>query len=330
MNFSSSIPDIVDKHELFKYVSQEQIMHHYTGVSPDTLGAFKSPFRQDKSPSASYYFKNGRLRLVDFGGYFHGDCFDVAAKSLGYGESSRGVFDRVLKDIFKDMVLRGQVSKVNYNMKKVKSRQNYTKIQFQHQEFTSYDKEYWYGRFDFNFPWSWMENLLLKAGIYSAKCVWIEGKIWRLSNERNPMYVYRVPKNKGSDAYYKVYRPFSDKKEKWRNNTPPSIIHGLSILDTSKPCILNKSLKDVIYAKIFDINSYAYQGEFQTRGLLDNTIGILGDNDYPGKRALVKLRQEYPNKNIYMFPSWMEKDFTDNLFMLGQQEMQKFLKDFIQ
>lgn len=326
MNFQA--PIITNRKELLRHISEEEIMHHYTGVRPDTTGAFPSPFRRDRNPSASFYYKNGRLKLLDFAGYFNGDCFDVVAKCIGLGDTSTGHFDTVLNEIVNTLLRHKRVRTV-YQMDGVKEKQTFKSIEFEYRPFTEYDKQYWYGRFNFDFPWRYMENLLLKAGIYSARKVWIEGRLWRVATEEQPMYVYRVRKEKGDGCYLKVYRPYSDKRFKWRNNTPSSVVHGLGLLDFKKPSIRNKSLKDVVYGHIFGINSYAYQGEFMTTELLPNTVGILGDNDFAGKRALVKFRKEHPDITIYKFPDSTAKDFTDQLLERGQKNMKTFLKDFL-
>lgn len=321
-------PETLDKATILKYVSEEEIMHYYTGVPPDTTGDFPSPIRKDDHPSATYYYKQGKIRLNDLGSYFIGDCYDVVAKQTGLGQNSSGVFGKVLEEIWNTMIKREPVKKPKiYDTEVLKKMDKSAEIQFAHREFTSEDKEYWYGRFNFTFPWSWMEKLLNQYRVFSASHVWInyEGRqrLWKIATPEEPMYVYRV--KIGSGIFYKVYRPFSIRKDKWRGNTPSYVIHGYHMLDKTKPALLNKSLKDVIYAKIFDVNSYAYQGETQLGEPLSNTTAILGDNDYPGKRSLVKYRQQYPHLKVFMFPNGMEKDFTDNLYTYGSEEIQKLV-----
>lgn len=70
-------PLIPTKELILKHVSEEQLMEHYLGIHVGK-GLFKSPLRNDKSPTAAFYRdKRGRLIFKDFRGDFSGDFVSV-------------------------------------------------------------------------------------------------------------------------------------------------------------------------------------------------------------------------------------------------------------
>lgn len=81
MEFSLE-PINITKELILSRVSEEQIMEHYLGI-PVKRGLFRSPLRNDRNPTASFY-RNGRGRLImkDFSGAFSGDCFSVVMEKF--------------------------------------------------------------------------------------------------------------------------------------------------------------------------------------------------------------------------------------------------------
>lgn len=72
-------PTEITKELILKKVPEENIMEFYLGV-PVKKGLFRSPIRNDKSPTVSFYRspKTGRLIYKDFGCTDHvGDCVSM-------------------------------------------------------------------------------------------------------------------------------------------------------------------------------------------------------------------------------------------------------------
>lgn len=76
-------PIVVTKELILSKIPEERIMEHYLGVKVQK-GLFKSPMRNDKRPTCSFYRnKSGRLIMKDFSGAFSGDCFNVVQEKFG-------------------------------------------------------------------------------------------------------------------------------------------------------------------------------------------------------------------------------------------------------
>jgi len=70
-------PLTVTKEMILQKVSEEQLMEHYLGIRVQK-GLVKSPLRNDKNPTCSFYRnKAGKLIFKDFGSDFCGDFITV-------------------------------------------------------------------------------------------------------------------------------------------------------------------------------------------------------------------------------------------------------------
>ena len=75
-------PIRVTKEMILNKVPQEQLMEHYLGI-PVKKGLFKSPLRNDKNPTCSFYRnKNGDLIFKDFGSSFCGNFISVVMEKF--------------------------------------------------------------------------------------------------------------------------------------------------------------------------------------------------------------------------------------------------------
>ena len=76
-NFSFKLDPIIDKSYIYDNISQERIIEHYLGISPKK-GLFRSPLRNDKTPTCSFYKNNkGDIIFNDFSGHFKGNCISI-------------------------------------------------------------------------------------------------------------------------------------------------------------------------------------------------------------------------------------------------------------
>lgn len=91
------------KELILSRVSEETIMEHYLGV-PVKKGLFRSPLRQDRNPTCTFYrsSKTGELLFKDFGSDHSGNCFTVVmlkfncsyGKALGIIANDFGIIEQ--------------------------------------------------------------------------------------------------------------------------------------------------------------------------------------------------------------------------------------------
>jgi len=147
------LPNLTKDYILSK-VSQEQIFEHYLPIKVTTEGLIKSPLRNDKNPTASFYYsQNGKLRFRDFGGNFWGDCFDLVALYENLNANNKKDFNILLDKlarIFKihkyesngiNPVISGNTlsikeASINFKGKK--------KIEIKTRDFNEIDARFWF------------------------------------------------------------------------------------------------------------------------------------------------------------------------------------------
>ena len=71
-----TFPVILSKELIYNKVREEEILEYY-------LGLFKSPLRNDNSPTCAFYrARNGRIIFKDFSGAFSGDAISVVMEKF--------------------------------------------------------------------------------------------------------------------------------------------------------------------------------------------------------------------------------------------------------
>lgn len=286
-----SIGPSINRDWILERVSQEEIMARYTGVPIQINVKFKSPFREDNSPSCVYYYnKAGKLLFRDFGKGRPMDCFEVACTV------NRCTFTDVLKRLTDEFNLlrEHRVPKVDESLELEKKLANDpTTISIQ--------------PYTLNGSWD-MDNagqkFWLRYGVTPKTLK--RFRVFQLNNAWcNEKYVYRYnPESPGfaywfGDGDYKLYFPLKD-KVRFMCNTDK--VQGLQELqDSGDLLVITKSMKDVLVFAEYGVPAIAPQSEVHPVGdeLMAELkqrfkrIVLVYDYDYTGVKNTNKLRKQY-------------------------------------
>lgn len=210
-----------------------------------------SPFRNENNPSFVIGNKRGRLSFIDFADNTkRGDCFEFV--KLLYNLAS--IHD-VLKLIDRDFGLgihgehTGEYKKIKAEYKQPEDLgKRYSLIQVVTRPFTKEELEYWN---------SYHQDIkdLRDNNIYSIKKLYLNKQLFSLKDtELRFGYFY--------DGFWKIYRPFADRKSKWvPNNVPITTMDGKENIVNCETAFINKSKKDyMVMKKVFPC-SCAVQNE---------------------------------------------------------------------
>lgn len=286
-----SILPTINRDFILSKVSQEQIMERYTGVPIRINEKFHSPFREDNSPSAVYYYnKQGKLLFRDFGKGRSMDCFEVAQLV------NRCTFSEVLKVVTEDFnLLHNPVAKKDYSHLELAKQLANEPTEITITPYTSNGqwsltttgRTFW-DRFGITDP------TLKKFKVFQLEQAWCNGKpVYRyLANA--PGFAYWF-----GDGLYKLYFPYKD-KVRFMCNT--DTVQGLAQLPANGDhLVITKSLKDCMVFNEYSVPAIAPQSEVHpvTTELMDelkqrfNKITLVYDYDYTGVKNTNKLRKQF-------------------------------------
>jgi DNA primase len=287
-----------------------------------------SPLRNEKNPSFVIGNRSGKLKFIDFGTGVRGDAFTFV--KLLYNMPSMA---DVLLLIDKDFQLGISEGELKDDYKKITSTysqpedvgKRYSLIQVITRKFTKEELDYW------NQYYQDIEDLK-KEHVYSVKKVFLNKKLFTLSDtELRFGYFY--------DGYWKIYRPFAGKKNKWvPNNVPITEMDGKENIINCDVAFINKSKKDyMVMKKVFPC-SCAVQNEsvgcFSSENVefikANSDRQILSfDSDVPGVKSSQQITElfgfgycnvprEYLSEDI--------KDWADLAKKYGLQRIEEILK----
>lgn len=278
----------------------------------------RSPFRQDKNPTCSFYYsKTNRLYLHDFATEEHIDVFEAVKRKLGL--TYKQVLDRIIEDKDKfDTEFYVEESKEN-------------KLEFVIGDNSLYD---YYNRYHIS------KSTLLRFDVYSAKTIYINEEVVAKSTKTNPIFTYLFP-----SGNVKVYRPLSkDKSKKWSGNANMRDIAGIKQLPKrGRILFVTSSLKDVMMLYELGYNAIAFNGEGygvsgDTFEVMKETLSKLDkrfehvifymDNDAPGIAFGTKLHYVHKKKFIYN-PEHKPKDLSDYVQKYGVINGKRLIKKLL-
>jgi hypothetical protein len=244
-------------------VSEERIFEFYLSVKVDLEDNIISPFRAERIPSARFYIKGGRLRLNDFAGDFHGDCFDAVGKVLGIDSKSKQGFIFVLHTIAKDFRINKYEKQENVNKYyDIIRKSNFSykenrevKIRVVPRKTNPQDWKFWGKIAD--------ENLLKYFNVFMADEIWVQKGDFPpfrayTYNYKDPAFAYYFGLDAKGEERWKIYYPFREDKRFFTN---VYILQGEEQMQIAKFGLITKSYKDVIALKSFGIESVAPSSE---------------------------------------------------------------------
>ncbi len=267
-----SLPPI---QEIIDSIDEFNVFTHYIGSSPLPNVKYKSPFNVDKTPSFRFYSKDNKIRFKCFSSGKGGDCVDLVRElyNLTYTEAIYRIYKDLKNNTYSEVSRADKVSTFT---------ESDCEIQFKRQDFTDVDVAYW-GAFHIQI------STLIYFGVSSCKELWLFGKMWNRYHRNDPMYIYNI------NSRFKVYRPLSNKENKFRSNT----IRGISIQGffqltyTTDICFITSSLKDImcLYEINFEAVALSSESEIPSVALIAylkskfKHVILFYDNDEAGLKA---------------------------------------------
>lgn len=287
-----------------------------------------SPFRQESNPSFIIGNKRGYISHIDFGDTSkRGDCFAFVKQLFPFNLFT---LDDVLRKIDTDFKLgissgidTGEYKKITGEYKQPEVTKRNSLIQVISRKFTKEELAYW------NEYHQDIEDLR-KNNVYSIKKLFLNKKLFYLK-ETDLRFGYFY------DGYWKIYRPFNQKKEKWMpNNVPITALDGAENIKNCKTAFINKSKKDkMVVEKVFPC-SIGVQNEGiacfspeNVQFLKDNSESqILGfDSDDTGVKNSQQITQIFNFDYCNVPKSYKPiKDFAELGKVHGLKEVETILK----
>lgn len=327
MNFTFS-PKITKELILSKY-SEEQLMEFYLHI-PVKKGLFRSPLREDKFPTCSFYRnKSGDLIFKDFATGQHLNIFGIVQVLFNctYYQALK-IIANDLNIVHDDSIVKNS-GKLNNTYIKI-SESELSKIQVEIQDFTELELKWWnkYGV---------TLNILKLFNVYSCKYVFLNGNLVARSQQHCPIFGYYGKKYHGLELW-KCYFP-KRKEYRFINNWPSKKIQGYDQLPKSgKLLIITKSMKDCLSMYSCGITAIAPCSEnlFISDSVLKDLktrfkyIVVFYDNDLTGIRNMKKIRKLHPELNYFFIPRrYGAKDFSDFYAKYGRKNTLETIKNYI-
>lgn len=305
-------------------INQESIFRYYTNKPVDKK-LHCSCIREDKHPTCGYWknSKTGKLYLKDFATGDNYDCWAYIQAMFGCS------FKEALEIVAKDFgISNNTINKSRIIREHPFKGDGPTIIQIEVKPFSSNELEWWnsYGI---------TPKLLSKYRVFSAKHVFLNGRIILTSSTKQPIYAYYGGK-KDNIEQWRIYRPQAEShSSKWISNYRSDYIQGYKQLPSKgNLLVITKSLKDCIALRAYKIPACAPCSEnlFIKDNILDDLksrfkhIIVIFDNDKTGLTNMWKIRKQYPELKYFFIPkSFKAKDFTDFRRKYGDKDTKKYI-----
>ncbi len=318
---------------LLKYVSDYDIFRYYIGHDFIIGRAFKSPLREDTSPSFSIFISSragNPLLFKDFGTGETGGAvkFVQLLHNIDYNEAlERIVFDFRLTDKFRITKTFESNNKVpkRHSKEDVIRKINVVDIKISSRNWNLYDKEYWYDKYNIK------KSTLDLYEVKPLKYIFINDKVFKADR-----LAYAYIERKDDETRYKIYQPYS-KFMKWINNFVPNTLSGYRQLpEIGDLLFITSSLKDGLVLRELGYNFIAPQSEGYVfkESLIDEMrdrfkkVVIFYDADTAGITSTHKLAEKFNLK--YIFVDEFIKDVSDYIEIKGKEKTKKFIENELQ
>jgi 5S rRNA maturation endonuclease (ribonuclease M5) len=312
MYSTREIEDNITFDKIFNLVDDYFIYCYYLGKEIKINKPICSPIREDKHPSWSLYRdKKGVLKYKDFATGDSGNVVTMLQKmeNLNYNEA--------LRKIWKDIVIKKSVPSKKKTDLVLPDDRIGNNIEIKRKNFTDKDSQFWN-------QYHITKDTLKLYKVFPISTFWvneIQGNFFY--TEKEPMFAYNIYDK------YKIYRPYSKRTDKWRNNCTSYDIQGIEQLsDIGDLLIITKSLKDVMVLHELGYNAIAPQSETSSipKVIMDHLklrfkkIVILFDYDEGGIKGAKKLSEKYSIKDIFI-----PKHYLD---LYSIKDVSDFIKEF--
>jgi DNA primase len=264
------------------------------------------------------------MKYKDFATGDTGNVVDLLQKmeNLKYHEA--------LKKIWNDVILQKSVSLRKASDKIVKPEVIENIIEVKKKNFTENDILFWS-------KYHITKDTLKLYKVFPISTFWMnEIQANFFYTEKEPMYAYSIYDK------YKIYRPYSRRLEKWRNNCSSFDIQGIEQLaDNGDLLIITKSLKDVMVLHELGYNAIAPQSENSSipKVIMDHLklrfekIIILFDYDEGGILGAKKLSEKYLIPYIFIPKHYLDlyhiKDISDFIKEFGKEQTEIMIKELL-
>lgn len=235
---------------LYKIIGQERIMSYYFKQDISLTKRYRNPFRDDSTPGCFFkWSKNGNLYFMDYAtaqvGY---SPLDIAMLVTGYE------FPDILYKIESDFQLKNlNLSDRNKLILEAKEiivpEVKPAIIKVKVTPFLKADLQYWE-------QFGITKTILDYYDVRKVDRAWINDDLWYINNSFDPCYRYKEKDR------FKLYRPFADKRVKFRTNYFGGILEGYTQLPTKgSNLVITKGSKDVMTLHSLGINAVAVRSE---------------------------------------------------------------------
>lgn len=292
-----------DLESILTKVGEYNIYKHYIG-SFKVNTVFKSPLRnKDNNPSFGIFISShtNKLLFKDLATGETGNCIKFVKLFYRFNTYAETI-EQIKRDFTNNTILK--IDKTIYN-KNITI--NNCIIQIKKQKYTNLDISYWN-------TYNISIDILNKYKVNPIQYLFINNKIVHTYSVKEPMYSYLVFKQ------YKIYRPLSDKTQKWYGTTTAYDVQGYEQLpETGELLIITKALKDVMVLDSLNYNAIAPNSESTPipEVIIDNLkkrfkrIVLLYDRDLGGLKGARKMVQLY-NLDFVFIPKYTNiKDISD-------------------
>jgi len=298
----SSIRTKMDRTELYKHYSQEQIMEYYFGAYIRLKKPYTNPFRDDKTPGCGFFYTSaGALVFHDFklGAYY--DCLQVAGLRLGRTVTPIEVYEQ-MTNIPKTELPRPQIKFYSEDLEA-----RLTTIKVEIVPFEKTDLDYW-NQFNIGI------DILKKYNVRKVNKAWINGELRYINTRKDPCYRYTEYDK------IKLYRPLN-KRYKFRTNYSHPIEGLEHIPETGEILVITKSLKDVMMFASIGIpavsprseTSLIHQEDMDKLFARFKNVFLWFDSDVVGVEKSLIMYEKYKNQGLIrlMHDVMLGKDTSD-------------------
>ncbi len=309
---------------LLQHHNEETYMSYYLGI-PVKKGLFRSPLRNDKHNTCSYF--RGKSGILYFKDFATGQCLNFEGVVQAKYNCNYHAALKIIAEDFGLVKAQGKKPVVVKVQPKFEEKSQ-TFIQVEVKDFSEAELKWWnqYGI---------TKDILNRFHVYSCKTVFLNGSIFAQSAQHFPIFGYYFGKKENIEQW-RIYMPKNQKNGyKFIGNCRADLIQGFKQLPSSgKLCIITKSLKDCMTLWGYNIPAIAPCSEnlFVSDKVLENLkarfkyIVIIYDTDIAGISNMRKIKKQHPELAYYFIPrKYNSKDISDAVKNMGIDKVKSLI-----